>query len=104
MPDKENRPAGNGAVNRTTGCNQYIHGLRRRRAASQRAEPLACGCADPWTCRHHDSPVDVDAAVAAGEHLLRNQLGPIYNVDTGRTLWRAGRRDLAIMCVQQVGG
>lgn len=106
MPEKENRPAGNGAANQTTGCNHYIASIGRRREASRRVQPLDCGCTDPWTCKHHNPVRDADrqaeAAIAAGDHLLHHNLGPLYDVDTGRALWRAGRRDLAVRTASQV--
>lgn len=105
MTQNNGGPATNGTAI-TTPSDTDRSALHRRRAAASRCEPLECGCVDPWTCRHHDGNHDTDrqteAAIAAGDHLLGHRLGPIYNVDQGRALWRAGRRDLAVRCVQQV--
>lgn len=101
-PTKENRPAGNGADSRTTGCNHYIHGLRQRRAATYRLPVLDCGCTDPWTCRCTTAELTTDSAVAAADHLTRHGLAPLFGIGQGRALWRCGHRDLAVLCVQQV--
>lgn len=74
----------------------------RRRTAAARCEPLECGCRDPWTCRCRTIEPTTEAAIQAAEHLLQNGLQPLFSVAQGRALWRAGRRDLATLCVQQV--
>lgn len=95
MPDNENRPAGNGADSRATGCNQYIHELRRRRAAAQRTPVLECGRADPWHYPQPDLPSDhyIDGYRDAAEHLLAQGLTPAPNVPAMRGLWRRGGTD-----------
>lgn len=102
MPEKENRPAGNGAESRTTGCTQYIAGLHRRRAATYRAEPLKCSCRDPWTCKCYSDSDDttdqyIDGYRDAAQHLLAHGLTPAPNVVAMRGLWGRGGtdRDLA---------
>lgn len=102
MPDNENRPAGNGAESRTTGCTQYIHQLRQRRAATYRLPILDCGHVDPLMCRCQTRPLTTDSAVAAAEHLLHHGLTPLFDIDQARDLWRTGHRDYARHCVQQV--
>lgn len=102
MPEKRNRPAGNGAESTTTGCTHYIEGLRRRRAATYRLPQLECGCVDPWTCRCTTDELTTDSAVAAADHLGRHGLAPLFSINAGRALWRGGHRDIATMCVQQV--
>lgn len=105
MPDNEQRrPEGNRAASTAADAHHYIAGLRRRRAAARRLPPLACGCHEPWTCRHHDGPItdrQTEAAIAAADHLIEHQLCPIFGVDQARALWRAGRRDLAVRCGTQ---
>lgn len=93
MPTKENRPAGNGAESRTAGCNHYIAGLRRRRAATDRVERLACGCRDPWTHRCTGDPTSermADAYKDAVAHLGLLGLTAAPRVDEMRQLWRRG--------------
>ncbi|MBN7452626.1 hypothetical protein B7435_33430 [Mycolicibacterium peregrinum] len=108
MPTNEKRgPADNGAApeDQAKVFREYIAGLRRRRAASYRLVPLECGCRDTWTCRcgqPEPSERMTDAATQAGEYLLHHGLPPIYSISQGRALWRAGHRELAVKCVQQV--
>lgn len=67
--------------------------LLRRRDAAQRAEPLACGCRDPWPCRCHDdepSEHQLDAYRDAAEHLLGLNLLPAPNAAAMRQMWRRG--------------
>lgn len=106
MTKNNGGPATNGTAITTQPSAGESTRLHRRRAAAARCQPLECGCRDPWTCRHHDDDQDDDnqteAAAQAGDYLLRHGLAPLYGVDRGRALWRAGRRDLAIRCIQQV--
>lgn len=107
MPENAERrpPKGAAPTNQPRSAHHYIAACRRRRDASYRVEPLDCGCRDPWTCRCHDSQPSermTDAAADAAEYLLHHGLPPIFSIDQGRALWRAGRRDLAVMCAQQV--
>lgn len=106
MPEQEKRrPVTSGAASQQPRCTHYIASLRRRRDAAQRVTPLDCGCRDPWTCTCRDpqpSERMTDAAADAAEYLLHHGLPPIFSIDQGRALWRAGRRDLAVMCAQQV--
>jgi hypothetical protein len=60
-----------------------------------------CGCIkDPDLDRHRCSGEGtekmVDAAAAAAQHLLAENLTPVFDVSTLRALWRAGHRDLAV--------
>jgi len=96
MPDKENRPAGNGAESRTTGCTNYIHGLRQRRAATYRLPVLDCGHADPWTCHHHRPKLTGRSWLDAAAHLLEQGLLPAPDLDAMRTAWRTGGADRAL--------
>lgn len=91
MLDNENRPAGNGANSRTTGCTQYIAALRRRRAAAQRTPVLDDGHADPW----HYPPITAGYCDAA-QHLLERGMTPAPNVSAMREMWKRGgvERDL----------
>ncbi len=91
MPTKENRPAGNGAESRTTGCTQYIEGLRHRRAATYRLPPLDCGHVDPLTCRHGPNPIN--GYPEAADHLLTLGLCPAPNVPALRAMWKGGGTD-----------
>uniref|UniRef100_A0A5Q5BKW4 Uncharacterized protein n=2 Tax=unclassified Mycobacterium TaxID=2642494 RepID=A0A5Q5BKW4_MYCSS len=80
------------------GTADYIAGLRRRRAATYRLPVLACGCADPWTCRHHTkhgSVTDqfVDGYRDAAEHLLASGLTPPPNLPAMRAMWKRGGHD-----------
>lgn len=107
MPENEERrpPKGAAPTNQPRSAHHYIAACRRRRAASYRAVPLDCGCRDPWTCTCHDpqpSERMTDAAVDAAEYLLRHGLPPIFSIDQGRALWRAGRRDLAVLTTTSV--
>ncbi|MGB3673584.1 MAG: hypothetical protein WA988_04000 [Candidatus Nanopelagicales bacterium] len=43
-----------------------------------------------------------DAAIQAAEYLRRHALPPIFSIDQGRALWRAGRRDLAVLTTTSV--
>lgn len=79
----------------------------RRRQAAHRCEPLDCGCRDKWTCRCDDNPEPTpqltEAAITAAEYLQHHGLPPIFSVAQGRALWRAGRRDLAVLVTTEVG-
>ena len=70
-------------------------GWRRRRYASRRLPPLACGCRDlPCRCqRAAPSERMVDAGRAAAVHLLGHGLTPILDRDVLRALWRRGGHD-----------
>ena len=73
-----------------------LAGLKRRGQASQRMQPRACGCRDPWPCRHHDEPESenlVDAGRDAAQHLIDCGLIPLLHPDTMRGLWRRGGTD-----------
>lgn len=64
--------------------------LRRRREASRRLPPLACGCVDPWTCRCDDPPPSekmLDAATDAAEHLMLLGFAPVFGLATVRAMW-----------------
>lgn len=87
MPEKENRPADNGAVSRTTGCTHYIAGLRRRQAATYRLPVLDCGHVDPWTCR---PSIPTRGYAEAAQHLLDVGLTPAPNLAAMRDMWRHG--------------
>jgi hypothetical protein len=52
---------------------------------------------DPWQQWRPErlSDVQIEAAVAAAHHLLSQDLPPMFDVDTLRAMWRAGRRELA---------
>lgn len=97
MSIKENRPGGNGAESRTTGCSQYIQQLRQRRAATCRLPVLDCGHhADPWTCRHDPVTLtdqDVDGYRDAAQHLLACGLTPAPDLIAMRVMWRRGGAD-----------
>lgn len=106
-PEKRNGTATNGPAAETqphqkASTHHYIAGLRHRRAATYRRPVLDCGHVDPWTCRHGNGELTNDSAIAAAEHLLHNGLTPVFTIDAARALWRAGHRDYATMCVQQV--
>lgn len=92
MSTKENRPAGNGAESRTTGCIQYIEGLRHRRAATYRLPALECGYVDPLTCRHGPEPIN--GYPEAAEHLLTVGLCPAPNLPALRAMWKRGGAEL----------
>jgi hypothetical protein len=54
-----------------------VAGLHRRREASRRFVPLACGCPDPWPCRCSQPPLSdraleawADAVAHLGAHGL----------------------------------
>jgi hypothetical protein len=61
---------------------------RRRRCASRRVPPLACGCADPWPCRCTAAPLA--AYPAAAMYLLSLGLTPAPDRDSLRTMYRRG--------------
>lgn len=73
--------------------------LRRRRRASLRMPPLgeSGDIRDPHRRWRPEklSEKQLDAAVAAAEHLTEAGLSPVFDVDTLRAMWRAGRRQLA---------
>ena len=82
--------------------------LQRRREASYRMAPLACGCRDPLSCRCHDDPrYDDEPAFAAPSALSRDELADLLaellHPDTLRALWRGGRRDLAVRLARLTG-
>lgn len=81
----------------TDGSADYIHGLRRRRAASWRIPPLVCGHVDPWTCDHKTEPtgVEVDGAASAAAHLRALGFAPVFPVTMCRALYRRGYQELA---------
>lgn len=75
---------------------EMIAGLRRRRDASRRLPLLACGCRDPWPCRHLDGPSsdhDTEGAADAARHLLAVGLTPLLRLEYQRALWRRGGVD-----------
>jgi hypothetical protein len=72
--------------------------LRRRRAAAIEARLLACGCSDPWTCKHYQSvsevsDVQVDAYRDTALTLLALGYTPAPNIPAMRVLWRRGGDD-----------
>jgi hypothetical protein len=86
-----------------------VAGLHRRRYASQRSIPLACGCPDPWTCRCTDPPLSdyaVDGWRNAVEHVLATGQTPILPIEVLQRLWRNGGadRELAARVWEQTGG
>lgn len=97
MPEKENRPAGNGADSTTTECDHYIQALRRRRASTYRLPPLQCGHVDPWRCDcgDHNEATEkyADGYRDAAVHLLTSGLTPAPSVPAMRILWRRGGAD-----------
>lgn len=108
MPDKEKRgPVTSGAASndQPRSAHHYIAACQRRCDAARRVTPLECGCRDPYTCRCRDTeptPHQTEAAIQAAEYLLHHALVPIFSIDQGRALWRAGRRDLAVLTTTQV--
>jgi hypothetical protein len=77
------------------GSQQYIAGLRRRRAATYRVPRLECGsCADPWTCRCYDDPEPtprmVDAYRDAVQTISGAGMTPAAFVPEMRAMWRRG--------------
>lgn len=44
---------GNGSTSEYSAQSATMDGWKRRRAATKRLVPLACGCRDPWLCRCH---------------------------------------------------
>lgn len=60
----------------------------RRRRASRRLAPLACGCADPWV--HHCTGPSTAGYTEAAHHLLTQGLLPSPNTPALRLMWRAG--------------
>jgi len=74
--------------------------LRRRREAANRSVPQACGCHDPWTCKHYSdryvTDKEAEAAVAAIDHLDMVGTPGLLDIDTCQALWRIGFRDLAV--------
>jgi len=96
MTTNRKRPAGNGASSRTTtGCSQYIEGLRHRRIATQRIPELACGHVDPWTpaCRNESTDRCIDGYRDAAQHLLAHGLTPAPNIAAMRDMWKRGGAD-----------
>jgi hypothetical protein len=80
--------------------------LHRRRVASRRLVPLACGCADPWICRCTDPPLSermVDAGVGAAAHLLAADLPPMFDPPTLRAMWRQGHQQVVQRCRDTYG-
>jgi hypothetical protein len=83
-----------------------VVGLRRRRAASQRLVPLADGVQDPWQPYRPErlSDVQIQAAVDAAEHLIAQNLPPLFDDATLKAMWKAGHRDLAEHLHAAAGG
>lgn len=88
----------------TAHTRDVLIGLRRRRESTYRLPVLECGCADPWTCHHHDgepSAAMIDAARAAAEHLLGTGLTPLLDLDAQRAMWRRGGDDRRLVSALQ---
>jgi len=85
-----------------------VPGLRRRRRASQRMMALACGCFDPWPHRRTEPPLsehELDAWVAAAEHILAEGCMPLVPIEVRRALWRRpADRALALLLHDASGG
>lgn len=86
----------------TSGARDFVDGLHRRRAASLRLEPLACGCRDPWCAQR---PRGTGGYADAAAHLLSHGLMPAADVVALRELWRIGGeyRELAEQ-IAEAGG
>ena len=71
-------------------------GLRRRRAASYRCEPLASGHRDPFQPWRPErcSSKQVDGVVDAAEYLRDIGYPPLFDLPMLRSLWRAGHHHL----------
>lgn len=83
--------------------------LHRRRRASLRSVPLACGCRDPWPCRCSRPPLSqkmIDAGRDAARHLLEAGQVPLLELEVLRALYRRGGNDrvLAAELYELVGG
>jgi hypothetical protein len=65
--------------------------LRRRRAASYRLPPLHDGHRDPWQPwrPHHTTQVQTQGAIAAANHLLAEDLPPLFDADTITAIGRS---------------
>ena len=70
--------------------------LRRRRRAADRCEPNASGVRDPWQPWRPEklSEKQIDAAAAAAAHLLAHGYTPVFDIETLRTMWKAGHHQL----------
>jgi hypothetical protein len=84
----------------TTGRRQCgddtLAALHRRRQASRRMVPLACGCADPWPCRCTDPPLSERAIENWRDtalHVLSTGYLPVLPIEARRALWRRGGAD-----------
>ena len=94
LPERESRPAGNGAASLKqptdyTNSAQYSRitlPLRRRRAASQRMTHADSGRSDPW---YYDPPGG-RGYEAAARHLLGLGLTPAPNTPGLQLMWRRG--------------
>ena len=62
-----------------------VAGMKRRREASSRMEPMACGCRDDWTCRCHDTPSDWGSDDRWGEGYIEGYVAGA--TDALRRVW-----------------
>jgi hypothetical protein len=101
-PSETEKPAdAEGLAKTHTNAADITAGLRRRRAAKHRLPVQECGVhADPWPCRHYDSPAsperNADGYLATVRHLAAAGLLPAPNVPAMRIMWRrdAEQREL----------
>ena len=70
----------------------YIAGLKRRRAATYRVQPLDCGCRDPWICRSPSERM-VDAYREAVLTISAVGMTPAPFLPEMRIMWRRGGTD-----------
>ena len=79
---------------------EYPAQLRRRREASYRLPPLACGCRDPWPCRCHERCPCCGQEPPPSDHALEGWVSAIVHLDGhGLTaivpvaVWRALKKE-----------
>ena len=76
---------------RTDRADPVAQQLRRRRKASYRTEPLDSGVRDPWQPWRpkHITDVQTQGAIAAANHLLAEDLPPLFDADTITAIGRS---------------
>lgn len=95
-PDTSTTPTSQHQFSGSRQCDAATAWWRRRRA-SDRCEPLVTGERDPWRSWRPEqlSPVQVDAAVSAAEHLQLLGTPGLFDQTTCQGMWRSGHRQLA---------
>jgi hypothetical protein len=84
--------------NRRQCGNDTVAGLHRRRQASRRLVPMACGCPDPWPCRCSQPPLSdraLEAWADAVAHLRSHGLTPIVPPAVRQALYELAGGEVA---------